>query len=59
MSRPSPYRYKIVCCEFDSVNEHAAILESNAEEGWEFVTLYESQTDWRFVFRMTEDLYLS
>jgi hypothetical protein len=55
----SRYRYQIVCCETESVQEHAAILEANSNEGWELVVVYEGSEDWRFVFRKPDDNFLS
>jgi hypothetical protein len=55
----SRFSYQIVCCETESVQEHAAILEANSNEGWELVVVYEGSEDWRFVFRKPDDNFLS
>jgi hypothetical protein len=55
----SRFSYRIVCCEFDSVQEHAAVIESTSSEGWELVMIYETNDDWRFVFRKPDDNFLS
>lgn len=49
----------IACVETDSLQEHAAVLSSNADDGWELVTLYETDEDWRFIFKRVDERGLS
>lgn len=53
------WRYKIQAVSDVSVEEHGAIISSNVEDGWELVTVYETETDWRFVFRRPDEHRMS
>lgn len=53
------WRYKIAAVSEISPEEHGAIISANAEEGWELVTVYETQDDWRFVFKRPDERSVS
>ena len=53
------WRYKISCVTELTPEEHGAVIASNIEEGWELVTVYETQKDWRFVFRRLDESKVS
>jgi hypothetical protein len=53
------WRYKIEVVSESPPEEHGAIIGRNADEGWELVTVYETETDWRFVFRRPDEHRMS
>ena len=56
---PMIWRYKIQVIYEGTPENHGEILTSHAEEGWELVTVYETETDWRFVFRRPDEHRMS